>query len=320
MLRIGWVIANLGWHGSVRRVVEMSNALVARGHWLRIYHSDGSPCQWLPCAAETRHLEAMVQDENDALILCQLDIACYSLFEEARACVKAVYVLAVDERVLPVILGSKGGAERRFREAVCRQDWLALANSTWLWEWLRANLRPDCELLLGGVNTTIFRPRPVVRGRAPVLLMTGGKRAREGSGTVAAAVGMLRTDYPDLVLQTYHGAGLSQPDLGALYAGADLFLDAQWYAGWNNAVAEAMASGTAVVCTDIGGVRDFALHGETALLVSVGDAVAMAEAALRLMRDGVLRERLATAALAKIRTFTYAAAAENLEQLLEARL
>jgi glycosyltransferase involved in cell wall biosynthesis len=104
--------------------------------------------------------------------------------------------------------------------------------------------------------------------------------------------------------------------MAATYGAADLFVDAQWHAGWNNPVIEAMACGTPVVCTDIGGVRDFAFDQKTALLVPPRDASALAGAIRRMMDDRELRERLAANALAGVARFDWDRAADTFLDLL----
>lgn len=59
---------------------------------------------------------------------------------------------------------------------------------------------------------------------------------------------------------------------------------------------EAAACGKPLVATDVPGCRDLVLDGETGLLVPPGDAVVLADALLKLLRDKALRERLGTAA------------------------
>ncbi len=67
------------------------------------------------------------------------------------------------------------------------------------------------------------------------------------------------------------------------------------YEGMPNAVMEAMASGLPVVATDIPGVRDLVVPGETGFLAPVGDRAALAKHAYRLLEDPLLARRLGAA-------------------------
>jgi L-malate glycosyltransferase len=73
-----------------------------------------------------------------------------------------------------------------------------------------------------------------------------------------------------------------------------------------NSVLEAMASGVAVVSTNVGGVPYVVEQGRSALLVPAGDASAMAEAILRLLDDEALAQRLREQALADVQAYTWA--------------
>jgi glycosyltransferase involved in cell wall biosynthesis len=64
--------------------------------------------------------------------------------------------------------------------------------------------------------------------------------------------------------------------------------------GFPNFVAESMAAGRAVVATDVGGVPDAVVHGQTGLLVRQGDDAAAAESLLRVLNDRAYRDQLAT--------------------------
>ena len=80
---------------------------------------------------------------------------------------------------------------------------------------------------------------------------------------------------------------------------------------------EASAAGKPVVASDIGGLRDIVVDGETGLLVPPDDRVALAEAMRRLVNDDVLRERLGAAAAARSATFSPAAILPRFEQAYE---
>ncbi|WP_334407339.1 glycosyltransferase [Bradyrhizobium sp. AZCC 2289] len=63
---------------------------------------------------------------------------------------------------------------------------------------------------------------------------------------------------------------------------------------------EAMASGKAVVASDVGGMPDLVDPGETGLLVPPGDPQALAHAMQRLLEDRALRARLEATSFARI--------------------
>jgi glycosyltransferase involved in cell wall biosynthesis len=179
----------------------------------------------------------------------------------------------------------------------------------------------DSLLLIGGINRDMFHPVEVPRDPGVFrVLCSGDPRERKGTDTVQAAFEIVRRRFPDAVLDTYHGQGIPQERMAQKYASADLFVDAQWYAGWNNPVAEAMACGVPVVCTDIGAVGDFAFDGETALLVPVNDADSLARAMIRMIEEDALRARLREAALRRIGRFDWDEAAGRLVGILNERV
>ena len=65
--------------------------------------------------------------------------------------------------------------------------------------------------------------------------------------------------------------------------------------GFSNAILEAMAAGLPVVASRIGGNREAVADGETGILVPPGDARALAEAVLKLLRDPLLARRMGEA-------------------------
>ncbi len=94
-------------------------------------------------------------------------------------------------------------------------------------------------------------------------------------------------------------------EIRALYARADLMLNASRVDNMPNALLEALASGLPVVSTRAGGIPYMVEHDQTALLVDIGDADAMADAAARVLADPALAQRLRVNGQAAVRRYTW---------------
>jgi glycosyltransferase involved in cell wall biosynthesis len=89
---------------------------------------------------------------------------------------------------------------------------------------------------------------------------------------------------------------LEREDVLTLFRAADAALLSSSWENFPHTVVEALAVGTPVVATEVGGVPELVRDGENGLLVPVGDAGALAEAIRRIVAEPGLRERLANAA------------------------
>lgn len=83
--------------------------------------------------------------------------------------------------------------------------------------------------------------------------------------------------------------------LDAAYAAADLFVLPSYHEGYGMAFAEALAHGLPIVGTTAGAIPE-TVPAEAAMLVPPGDRDALTQALGRLLDNGALRARLATAA------------------------
>lgn len=88
----------------------------------------------------------------------------------------------------------------------------------------------------------------------------------------------------------------SRDDVAALRREHGIAIIASRYENFGGTMTEAMAAGSAVVCTNVGGCAEILSHEQNALLVPPEDPRALAEACLRLMQDPALARRLGAAA------------------------
>jgi glycosyltransferase involved in cell wall biosynthesis len=103
--------------------------------------------------------------------------------------------------------------------------------------------------------------------------------------------------------------------MAALYRESDIMLNPSLVDNMPNSVLEALASGVAVVSTDVGGVPYLVQHGCNALLVPPRQPQAMADAMLRLLGEPELLQRLRTAGLQLVAQYTWAQVRPRLLQV-----
>ena len=215
-------------------------------------------------------------------------------------------------------------------DATYRLPLRKLVISTWLRDVMRERFGSDAEELVTPVDLELFRPGPLaVESPRPRVLMLHHEYPWKGVADGLEAVRRARRAVPTLHLV---GFGVKPPDgpatydefyanppqarLGAIYASAEIYLCPSWDEGLGMPPMEAMACGAALVTYDNGGCRDYARDGETALVARRRDVAALAAKLERLAADAPLRERLARAGQALVRTaFDWGRAVRRMEEL-----
>jgi glycosyltransferase involved in cell wall biosynthesis len=99
--------------------------------------------------------------------------------------------------------------------------------------------------------------------------------------------------------------------IGKVYDDADIFVNASSLDNMPVSVLEGFASGTPVVSTAPEGMTYLVDHGRTGLLSPVGDASALAENILRLLKDSNLSSRLAASAYEECNRYDWNAVREQ---------
>ncbi len=204
-----------------------------------------------------------------------------------------------------------------------------LAVAHWLQEVVWAQ-GADADYLPNGLDLAAFGTDipPVVRG--PHAMMLYHDAAWKGSADGLEALNQVKADLPDLRATLFGtpAAPTGLPDwiryqrkppptvLRRLYNESAVFLATSWTEGWGLPGCEALLCGCALAATDVGGHREFARHGETALLSPPKDPAALAQNVTRLLRDRALRLRLAEQGRAYVQRFNWEQATERLEQTL----
>jgi glycosyltransferase-like protein len=169
-----------------------------------------------------------------------------------------------------------------------------------------------------------------------LILAVGGIEPRKGSDTLVQAIALLGRrghrpvlavvgghsfqdyrDYQERVLSSLPGLGLrlgddvvllgtvTDTELPAWYAAADVLAFPSTKEGWGLAVLEAMSAGLPVVVSDLPVFREYLRPGRDALMVPVGDAPALAAALAAVLDDRQLADRLRSAGLQVCERFSW---------------
>ncbi len=326
-LHIGWLVPTTGCFGAVREMVECSNVLVRHKNRVTIYSPDAEPIKWLPSLAAHGDLAALQADRLDVLLgILDWQPSLYDELLANEAKVKGVCVMGVEPK--PAVIATLRGKEVEgpdpallmLRDAIER-GLMILPDSEYQCRWLERKVGVQAGPSIGGINLRMFRPLKPERISPPYrVIYSGDPRPRKGLDTVTAALAMLAESGAEIEADCYWGRRFDQEQLVRFIGDADVFVDGHRRGGWCNPVIEAMACGTAVVCTRVGATADFAVDGETALVVPPDSPRAMAQAIARLLEDEDLRARIAEGGRAYAARFDYEIVGARLEAALRERL
>jgi len=159
----------------------------------------------------------------------------------------------------------------------------------------------------------LIRAMPAILESAPearlVLLGEGGQRApleavaREAGVSDSVVFAGHRTDVRDVV------------------SACDVYVLSSRNEGMANTLLEAMSVGSAIVAADVSGSAEAVRDGVDAVLVPAEDTAALAEGAVRLLRDRELAGRLGASAHRRaLEVFSYDRMAAELEEMLNSAL
>lgn len=139
-----------------------------------------------------------------------------------------------------------------------------------------------------------------------------------GDGELTAEVADMAADLIEKGLVAMPGL---RSDVRRLMAAADVFLFPSRFEGFGLAALEANAVGLPVVGTNIPGLDEAVVDGETAFLHPPGAIQAMAASVVRLVLDPELRARVASSAIERVNSsFSHARSTERLQEVYRASL
>jgi glycosyltransferase involved in cell wall biosynthesis len=175
--------------------------------------------------------------------------------------------------------------------------------------WLERELESsgfDCEVVRNGIDLSEFRRGQAVNNRPPSVLAMVSTQILKRSDLVIEVLRRVHTARPDVKLRTFgvrdrrpdlplyveHTRNPSRQQLADLYATSSIYVCTSDFEGFGLPVAEALASGAAIVSTDNGGVPDYL--GPLIQYAPRGDSASLTEQVVALLANPAEMTRIAT--------------------------
>jgi len=217
-------------------------------------------------------------------------------------------------------------------EATWRAPFRKIAISSWLYDKVhQATLQEnDLTVIPLGVDQRRYKLTQDLNSRENRVSMMYSLGSYKAPQDGIRALEICRAHHPNLNVVLFGPASprraipswmifrknVSEEQLVRVFNQSKIFVCSSLAEGFAFPPAEAMACGCAVVSTDCGGIREYAIHEVNALLSPPGDPQALAQNILRLLEDDDLRVRLAKTSHRQIQRFTWDTAVRRFEDAL----
>jgi len=174
----------------------------------------------------------------------------------------------------------------------------------------RFDPRKGIETLVRAVNESQLRDSNKLK-----LIIGGGSTPGNSDGRERDRIEGIVKELGMSHLTIFPGR-LNQETLPTYYAAADVCIVPSHYEPFGLVAIEAMASGTPVIASDVGGLQFTVVHEETGLLVPAKDAPAFANAIDRILLNPEWRDKLGQAGRKRVETkFSWDGVATQLSEL-----
>lgn len=348
MARINFVIPSLPTKpvGGVKNMFQFANRLCERGHDIVIYYSVKRPYKrlrtpvWLRMAIwSIRRKSVSWFDLNKSIVQQIVPEISDSNVRDADATICTWWQMAYAVNELSVSKGFKVNFIQDYELWTGQEDRVHDSYKLPLKHVVIAKYLQDIVEKYNGtrpplvntpINTTTFQKTKPADERHPAsVIMMYSQETRKGSVYGIEALEQVKKKIPELrvtlfsvyerpaTIPAWMEFNTRPSNLPQLYNEHAIFFSPSLGEGWGLPPAESMACGCAVVCTDIGGHRDYAIDGVTALLVAAKDVNDMSDKIIRMISEKDLRLRLSEAGQRLINTeFTWDVAVAHLESIL----
>lgn len=309
-MKIDFITYNFRVCGLAREVVEIANNLVFLGNDVTVWTAPGDKCTWLP-----QHFKSEPYPERttktDVLILMDSPTDEHMrFFLESSAAFKTYVITGLNPNTFPLL--STPAREKNLIYLLNNHE--VCADGGWQTEHIRS-LGYRAGVAVGGINTKMFNNEK--KRRDNKVLFSGDKRWAKGYPVIEKLINYVQHNGYSYL--KYQGV-TNQVGLKSILNRSEVYVDNHTWAGWCNPVLEAMACGCAVICSEIGATSDFAIDGETALVLKPNDYDGFVNAIELLVKKTDLAQTLSKNATNIAKKWDYRIVVKNFQTYLKERI
>jgi glycosyltransferase involved in cell wall biosynthesis len=326
--------------GGTRVIVEHVNRLHDSGHRVELWVANAGDKPYFDCRVPVR----VADDDQLSMpdIVVMTDPGLLPMVNAHRHTGKTYLLVQHDNEWVSEIMNATtaAGLLGAYRDYFLNGTYSLLTVSSWVQEVMESRYGIKSVLIPNGVDLEVFRPTtPLISSADPSVLFIYDPQAWKGAYEVTQAALEIKNKVSNLRLimigvyfpETPGEAGMyygfpypvtyfcrpTQADLASIYTSATVFVSASWREGFGLPGLEAMACGVPLVTTDSGGVRDYALPGETAIVVQPNSVPALVSGILRVLENPGLAAKLSKNGLSKAAEFKWDKSISMLEEIFK---
>ena len=301
-MRFAFLEENFAVSGGIRRVIELSNHLVDKGHEVDILMVvDGVPlsCDWLPVKANIKHLN----DRGDYDVAIMNHAPVWVCMNKVAARLKVYYWLGFEA----------GYFQQPTWYDAYQQPFFIIANSPFTADMAEVVYGKRPPVVLGGISPEYFHPVDIKK-EYELLCCAPEDKPEKGYFIMKRAADIL-----GLPLENYAIKGLPQDRLAEEYSKAKIFIGMPFLEGSFCPTMEAIACGVPTIMSDCGGQGYYAKDEKNCLVVPRHTG-ALVQAIKRLRGDSNLQRGFIKNGFETVKPFTWEKCADDFIQVVEEQL